>query len=432
MNNTSNEKQKKLLLILPLLVIPFATLFFWALGGGKGAQAQTGTGQLTCLNMQLPGAQLKNDSAENKLSFYEQAEKDSLKFKQARKDDPYYKADTAATAMKKDSLHRYDTGIIPTGYGNTGSNFSGHSLSSSRATLATDEQQINQKLAALNKQINQASVLSPQTGENNGDNSGSHSDTELNHLQAAVKKMNNADSPDPQMQQLAGMLDKIQEIQNPGLVRQKLKEQSQKNRGQVFAVSSVKKDTTVTTLDNSLQNIRFDSQQNGFYSFDNNTASPDLQNAIEAVVHETQTVVAGSTVKLRLTNDIYLNGTLIPKDVFVFGIASLNGERLSIKISSIRYGNSIYPVDLSVYDMDGADGIYIPGAITRDVAKESADQSMQNLGFATYDPSVGAQAASAGISAAKSLFSRKIKLVKVTVKAGYQVLLRDEKQKQSN
>jgi hypothetical protein len=41
------------------------------------------------------------------------------------------------------------------------------------------------------------------------------------------------------------------------------------------------------------------------------------------------------------------------------------------------------------------------------------------------------QAASAGIEAAKTLLSKKSKLIKVTVKAGYQVLLRDEQQKSS-
>jgi hypothetical protein len=34
-----------------------------------------------------------------------------------------------------------------------------------------------------------------------------------------------------------------------------------------------------------------------------------------------------------------------------------------------------------------------------------------------------------GIEAAKSLLSKKVKLIKVVVKAGYQVLLYDEKQK---
>lgn len=134
-------------------------------------------------------------------------------------------------------------------------------------------------------------------------------------------------------------------------------------------------------------------------------------------------------MKLRLLNEVFINGNLIPKDNFVFGAASLNGERLIIKINSIRYNSSLYPVDLSVCDMDGLDGIYIPGTITRDVAKESADRAVQRIGLTTLDPSLKIQAASAGIEAAKSLFSKKEKLIKVMVKAGCQVLLRDEKQK---
>ena len=135
---------------------------------------------------------------------------------------------------------------------------------------------------------------------------------------------------------------------------------------------------------------------------------------------------------MRLLNDIYINGVLIPKENFVFGTAALNGERLGITINSIRYKTSLLPVELSVFDMDGLNGIYIPGAIARDVAKQSTDRAVQDVGFTSLNPSVGVQAASAGIEAAKTLFSKKIKLIKVTVKAGYHVLLRDEKQNQSN
>jgi conjugative transposon TraM protein len=174
------------------------------------------------------------------------------------------------------------------------------------------------------------------------------------------------------------------------------------------------------------------SQQNGFYSLDESGLTDGTQNAIQAVIHETQTLVAGSTVKLRLINDVYINGKLIPKDNFLFGEAKLNDERLDIEISGVRYQNSLFPVQLSVYDMDGMNGIYIPGAITRDVAKQSADRTLQGIGLTTLDPSLGAQAASAGIEAARDLISKKVKLVKVTVKAGYQVLLMDEKQKQNN
>lgn len=419
-----SKRQKKFLLVLPLLALPFLTLFFWAMGGGNTAQANASP-QPKGLNTQLPIAQLKNDSAENKLSFYQKAEKDSLKLKEAIKDDPNYKSDTAKTAFSgQDSNNKlliaqnerlgnapYEPGLL--------SNYR------SKNSLASNEQQINQKLALLKQQMDQPQVPTITAGLQRDD-----ADRGQQQLEALMQKMNSSNSDDPDMKQLSSMLDKIQEIQNPGLVQQKMKEASLKNRGQVFAVSSAAPEHIISSLDNN--GLQFTNRQNGFYSLDNNTAPIDSQNAIEAVVHETQTLVAGATVKFRLANDIYINGNLIPKDNFVFGIASLNGERLTVKISSIRYRNSIFPVDLSVYDMDGAEGIYIPGAITRDVAKESADQSIQNLGFTTYDPSLGAQAASAGITAAKSLFSRKVRLVKVTVKAGYQVLLRDEKQKQAN
>jgi hypothetical protein len=96
----------------------------------------------------------------------------------------------------------------------------------------------------------------------------------------------------------------------------------------------------------------------------------------------------------------------------------------------VRYGQNIFPVSLSVYDMDGLAGIYIPGAITRDVAKQTGDEAIQGIGLTTLDPSLGAQAASAGIQAAKTLISKKVKLVRVVVKAGYQVLLKDDNQKE--
>jgi conjugative transposon TraM protein len=147
---------------------------------------------------------------------------------------------------------------------------------------------------------------------------------------------------------------------------------------------------------------------------------------VSASIPETQTLVNGSILKLCLTDDIYIGGVLVPKGSFVYGAVRLNGERLLVSIESIRQDNNILPVALSVYDLDGMAGIYIPGAVTRDVAKQSGDQTIQSIGLASLDPSLGAQAASAGIQAAKSLIGKKIKLVKVTVKAGYKLLLKND------
>jgi len=92
--------------------------------------------------------------------------------------------------------------------------------------------------------------------------------------------------------------------------------------------------------------------------------------------------------------------------------------------------NSLFPVALSAYDLDGMEGLYIPGAIARDAAKQSSNQAIQSMQFMTMDQSLSAQAAAAGVEAAKGLFSKKVKLIKVTVKAGYQVLLKDKNARQ--
>lgn len=79
--------------------------------------------------------------------------------------------------------------------------------------------------------------------------------------------------------------------------------------------------------------------------------------------------------------------------------------------------------------MDGQEGIYIPGSINRTVAKESANNAISGMSATTVDPSLEAQAASVGIEAAKTLFSKKVKLIKMTVKAGYKGLLKDDNNK---
>lgn len=430
-------RQRKFLLVLPLLVLPFLTLMFWVLGGGKvnhadAQQLQNG------LNMQLPGANLKDDKPLDKLSYYEKAASDSLRLQQLMENDPYYRKHTDTSV-----LQGMDTSLMGIKYGNNMVTRRSSTISHNTTYNDPNEKKVYQKLAQLDDALNKAS--SP--GVNAEDNlntvkamrNTSVNSSDIDRLEQMMQGMNQNGGEDPEMKQLNGTLEKILDIQHPERVRDKIKQTSEAKKGQVFAVAVNNESNSISLLDNrgtknNGTGTGFNSpiQSNNFYSLDDETPLNESQNSIQAVIHETQTLVNGSTVKLRLMNDIFINGALIPKDNFVFGTADLNGERLGIKINSVRYLNSLFPVELSVCDMDGMDGIYIPGAITRDVAKQSADRATQQIDFSTLNPSIGAQAANAGIEAAKTLFSRKVKLVKVTVKAGYQVLLRDEKQKQDN
>ena len=112
----------------------------------------------------------------------------------------------------------------------------------------------------------------------------------------------------------------------------------------------------------------------------------------------------------------------------IYGLAHVNNERLEINLKTLRYKNSILPVSLSAFDLDGLEGLLISGAMSRDASKEGVDDALQNLQIMTMDPSIGAQAASAGVQAAKGLFRKKVKQIRVELKAGYQLLLRDNNQ----
>ena len=288
-----------------------------------------------------------------------------------------------------------------------------------------------EKLEALQKAISQPALpgnygQDMREFENYGSSKGVADEVE--NLEKMMATMGESQQPDPELKQLGGMLENILDIQHPSRVQERLKESSDSKKGKIFTVKHKKEEDNITSLQQNDVPANF-IQSNSFYSIDEIIDPGLFQNSIEAVIHETQTIVNGSVVKLRLITDVMLMGTIIPKNTFLYGTASLKGERLEVKIDNIQFRNSIFPVELTIYDIDGIDGIYIPGALSRDVAKASADRSIQTLGMTGLTDSWGAQAAGMGIEAAKSLMSKKVKLIKVVVKAGYKVLLYDEKQK---
>lgn len=419
-------RQRKILLVMPLLVLPFITIIFWVLGGGKMDAANASRIEKKGFNTNLPNANLKEGLDLDKMHYYDQAALDSSKLKELISKDPNYLNDS----FSKDAIETSSTIYNRT--------LSGKGSKGADALMYRDpnEAKVHEKLEELQKAINTPVAPTPRrTAANYSQSNGStlHSE-DVNKLEEMMQSMNTQNNePDPELKQLSGMLESILDIQHPDRVQEKLRKVSELQRGQVFSIA------TSTGIDNvsylqptspSAAVSRGRDKDNTFYSLDEPAVTDFLQNAVAAVIHDTQTIVNGSTVKLRLSNAVFINGVEIPKNNFLFGIASLQGERLQIKINSIRYENSLFPVDLNVYDLDGLNGIYMPGAINREVAKASADRSIQTLGVASLDDSWGAQAAGVGIEAAKTLLSRKAKLIKVVVKAGYQVLLRDEKQKQ--
>jgi conjugative transposon TraM protein len=162
---------------------------------------------------------------------------------------------------------------------------------------------------------------------------------------------------------------------------------------------------------------------NGFHTLGASSAAPAL-NAVPAVIHDNQVVEAGSTVKMRLLNDVQLEGHLIPRNSFLYGVCSISGNRLAITATSVQYQGSLLPVTLKAFDIDGGEGLNIPGSIDRDALKQGAATGVSGVDMLAMSPSLGAQAAGIAIQTGKALTGRKIKSVKIHLKANYQLLLK--------
>jgi conjugative transposon TraM protein len=419
------SKKRKMLFVLPLITLPFITILFYTLGGGR-MEAMGGKNEIKKgFNFNLPLPKFKEDSALDKMSYYDQAAVDSIKLQEQIKKDPNY----SNQKIVQESIGEFsDTDFEVQRFQKGKAGFNSSSFQN------RNEQKVYQKLQALQKAISQPAITDNYNQdmrefENYGSSKGVSD--EIKNLEHMMSTIGESQEPDPELKQLGGMLENILDIQHPSRVQERLQQSSDNKKGKIFTVNRKKEQDNTTSLEPDKTALSFQNN-NSFYTADENLEQEQQQNSIGAVIHETQTIVNGSVLKLRLSSDISLQGTMIPKNTFLYGIASLKGERLEVKINNIQFRNSIYPVELAVYDIDGIDGIYIPGAINRDVAKASADRSIQTLGLTGVTDSWGAQAAGMGIEAAKSLMSKKVKLIKVVVKAGYQVLLYDEKQKNLN
>lgn len=414
----TEERKRKFLIVLPVVIMPFLFLLFYSLGGGKGKQ-NPGQSRSSALSTTLPDPVLDNNRPTDKLSLYEQAEKDSEEQRRNQLSDPF------AAWMPVDSSKMLQASPqSPFSYSPNAS-YEASASPLYPSPKKSPEAEMEQKIAQLEKALHAPDTPVADTPQIRSSSEGDS--PELQRLEAMMQSLSGQSAaPDPELTQASSLMDKILDVQHPDRVRQRIREQSFDNKKTVYPVSTEpEKEVSDLLNDFGKPNLNAPISTNGFY--DEDATFPAEQNALLASVHESQTLVSGATIKIRLEQDAYVQGQLIPKGSFVFGICSLNGERLEVTINSIRSGNSIFTVSLIAYDMDGLPGIRIPGSINRDASKESSERALQTLNMGSLDPSIGAQAASAGIEAAKNLLSRKVKLIKVTVKEGYPLLLAPDK-----
>ncbi len=218
---------------------------------------------------------------------------------------------------------------------------------------------------------------------------------------------------------------------NPGSDQQPQAEQDQDNKDATVSVQGVTFSTTSSlpqqTADSSFlaalsarRNYGFNTAVGASYKMGGNT--------IPACISEDQTLTQGQRVRLRLLQPLQAGNVIIPAGSLVTGNVTIQGERLEINIQNLEYGGNIIPVEMAVYDIDGQRGIFVPGSENRSAAKEALADVGNNMGNSvSFTHSAGQQVAmdlSRGlIQSGTQLLGKKIRTVRITLKAGYKVLL---------
>ena len=167
----------------------------------------------------------------------------------------------------------------------------------------------------------------------------------------------------------------------------------------------------------------------GFHTAVGEASKQTARNTIKACVHGDQTITSGQSVRLRLLEDMRVGRYVLPRNTLITGEGSIKGERLDIEILQVEHNGTIIPVELTVHDNDGQEGIFIPGSMEVSAAKEMAANLGQNLGtsISITNQSAGDQLLSevgrGAIQGVSQYISKKMREEKVHLKSGYTLML---------
>ena len=386
-----------MLLFMPLVVVPLLTLLFYVGGGGQGREAMViAAGFLK----RLPGAVVGPVTRLDKMGYYELAKRDSVTARQRTVIQSNYArqlgfgdADSNVRRVKEklEVLKRVVRGPVTRLAGSVA------------GPAVAPAQLVSRPLRAPVMPAERVGAGRPE---------------ELGRLAQVMRVLQRDEGGSAEMRELSGVVEKLLALQRgqadtgkrvvaassaPGFVAGGFATGGFAATGSGAVARAVLPVRALPEVDDTVGG--FDSSR------------------IEAMVPEETVLVSRGELRMELVRDVLIGRQRVPAGTPVFGTVSLSGERLRVAIGAMACEGRMLPVGLEVEDEDGMPGIYIPGAPVSEALRESAGQELGSLGSGVVSTTLAGQAAGAGVVLARSLIGKKIRPVKVTIPAGYRVLL---------
>lgn len=170
-------------------------------------------------------------------------------------------------------------------------------------------------------------------------------------------------NPIKMMREQMLMLDSLEKSRDPELQAQlKAEERLKKNQQRMEAF-----------LNNTLSVSKA-----GLNPHFNSISKEKESNFVRAVIDEDVTGYLGSRIRIRLLEDIFVGKNRVAKGTILYGqISGFSLQRVNLNIVSILNNGEILPINLSIYDVDGMQGLYVPASAFREMMRELGQNSVQ-------------------------------------------------------
>ena len=185
-----------------------------------------------------------------------------------------------------------------------------------------------------------------------------------------------------------------------------------------------------SAMDSLVSNQPIYIAENGKRTRRQQASMPSSNTLFKACIHGDQTVVTGSTVRMRMLEDAVVCDMKIPANTLFYGEATLGANRLEAVANNLKVGNTISPVSFDIFDNDAMEGLNLPNNMKAQAAKRMQQGLVQNIDMPLA--SIGTMtseitsAVNATTQIAKQILNMKLSQVKVHLKSNYQMYIQEE------
>ena len=169
-----------------------------------------------------------------------------------------------------------------------------------------------------------------------------------------------------------------------------------------------------------------------FNTLAQNEQEPKL---IKAIIDENVKATDGSRVRLRLLDDVEINEHVVKRGSYLYATMSgFSSQRVNGNINSIMVDDELVKVNLSLYDTDGLEGLYVPSSQFRETSKDvasgavSGNMNMNTSGTGSSFSQWGMQAVQNAYQKTSNAIGKAIKKNKVKLKYGTFVYIINSKE----